>query len=262
MKAYLLTWNPKYWAWENIDEEINKLQKNEFVETQWDCSSKQPEEGDIFFIIAIGISKQKGIFCSGFVNELLENMPSLIDKKKKTNRIMGNVNLLLNPNKDNILGINYLNEIFPDQTWSPQNCGIIIKEKYTNDLINLWKNIVGEKIDVKEKLKSKEFWEGNSQQKLYTVFERNIDARDECINNYGYSCKVCGINLEDVYGEIGKNFIHVHHITFHSTLRKAHKIDPKNDLTTVCPNCHSMLHRRINGKYLTIEELQKCLNKP
>jgi 5-methylcytosine-specific restriction protein A len=263
MKTYLLTWNPKYWKWENIEEDINNLKKIGFIKTEWDCSSKMPEEGDVFFIIAVGKSKKKGIFCSGVVNDLMVNMPSLISNKKVTNRIIGNINLLLNPDIDEILDLNYLNKKYPEQKWSPQNCGITIKEKYTNSLINSWEELIGKNKSYNTKLINKEFWEGSIQEKLFTSFERNINARNECIKINGHVCKICGINLEDMYGEIGKNFIHVHHITFHSSIKKKHKIDPENDLITVCPNCHSMLHRKIRGEYLTVEELKnKILKQP
>ena len=258
MKAFLLTWNPVIWGWKNIEEDIDNLQNNEYIETQWDCSSKQPREGDIFFIIALGKSPKKGIFCSGIVSELFEDMPSLIDETKISNgRVIGQINYLLDPNKNDILELNYLNEIFPDQKWSPQNGGIEINEKYLNSLLKLWNDFIVKEIKYNKKIIHKEYWEGNVQKKLYTIYERNIDARNDCIKINGFTCNVCGIKLEDIYGDIGKDFIHVHHKKFHSSIKKVHKIDPKTELTTVCPNCHSMLHKKDDGKYLTIDELKK-----
>jgi 5-methylcytosine-specific restriction protein A len=266
MKAYLLTWNPKYWAWENIGKEKQKLQNSEIVETEWDCYSSKPEEGDIFFIVAVGESRRKGIFCTGYITEFVKNVPSLIIERKttkrNTNRIIGNINYLLNPETEIILDINDLNKNYPEQKWSPQNCGIVINDKYVNDLIDFWENFISKDKTVIGKIQKKEFWEGNSQQKMYSYYERNISARNECIKNNGFICKVCGMNFEDIYGEIGKNYIHVHHITFHSSIKKLHKIDPENDLTTICPNCHSMLHRKSNGKYLSIEDLKSKLKQP
>lgn len=58
--------------------------------------------------------------------------------------------------------------------------------------------------------------------------------------------------------DLGKGFIHVHHIVPISTRKgEPHKIDPENSLVPVCPNCHAMLHK---GK-LCIEELRKILGK-
>jgi len=38
-------------------------------------------------------------------------------------------------------------------------------------------------------------------------------ARKRCLEHYGTKCTVCGFNFEAVYGELGKRFIHVHHLT-------------------------------------------------
>ena len=40
-----------------------------------------------------------------------------------------------------------------------------------------------------------------------------------------------------------------------------YKIDYKNDLVPVCPNCHAMLHRSIEGRERSIEELRKMMKR-
>ncbi|WP_437438321.1 HNH endonuclease [Klebsiella aerogenes] len=51
--------------------------------------------------------------------------------------------------------------------------------------------------------------------------------------------------MEKMYGEIAKGFIHIHHLIPLSEIKENYCLDPKSDLTPVCPNCHSMLYRRI-----------------
>lgn len=97
------------------------------------------------------------------------------------------------------------------------------------------------------------FLEGIQKIIATTVYERNPKAREECLNHWNYNCVVCGCNFENIYGELGKNYIHVHHINQISTIKKEYEINPIEDLRPVCPNCHAMLHK---GK-LTIEELKK-----
>jgi predicted HNH restriction endonuclease len=92
-----------------------------------------------------------------------------------------------------------------------------------------------------------------------TVYERNQTARTECLNHWKYSCLVCGFNFEKTYGELGKNYIHVHHIRQISTRKEEYEIDPINDLVPVCPNCHSMIHK--NKEPLTIDELRNLISK-
>lgn len=123
-------------------------------------------------------------------------------------------------------------------------------------------NHILDNFDVVFNESSRTYEEGLSHKVAVTSYERNPIARKECLSKYGYSCQICGMNFENVYGKVGKGFIHVHHISFISSHGGAsHNIDPKNDLIPVCPNCHAMLHRRLNGKYLTPIELKNMLLK-
>ena len=88
-------------------------------------------------------------------------------------------------------------------------------------------------------------------------YERNQKARRECVEKKGYQCLVCGRDFVATYGEIGRNFIHVHHLTPISTIGKEYQLNVDTDLAPVCPNCHYMLHRK-DPPY-TIEEMQKIL---
>ena len=88
-------------------------------------------------------------------------------------------------------------------------------------------------------------------------YERNQKARRECVEKKGYLCQVCGRDFEATYGEIGRGFIHVHHLTPISSIGTEYQLNVDTDLVPVCPNCHYMLHRR-NPPY-TIEELKEKL---
>ena len=92
-------------------------------------------------------------------------------------------------------------------------------------------------------------------------YERNHVARTKCIEFHGCSCAVCGFDFQKVYGEIGKKFIHVHHITPLHTINEKYKVDYKLDLIPVCPNCHAMLHKKLDGKEPTVDELKKLIAK-
>lgn len=104
-------------------------------------------------------------------------------------------------------------------------------------------------------------FEGAMTRVLVNRYERDQNARNICLEAHGYNCSVCGMNFEQVYGPIGKDFIHVHHIKPIAQIGKEYEIDPVNDLVPVCPNCHAMLHKGKDGKVLTIEELKERLKK-
>ena len=86
--------------------------------------------------------------------------------------------------------------------------------------------------------------EGNRVTVQVSRVERNPKARAECIAIFGPVCSVCGFDFERTYGEIGKGFIHVHHLIPLASSKGQHTVDPKMHLRPVCPNCHEMLHRR------------------
>ena len=53
-----------------------------------------------------------------------------------------------------------------------------------------------------------------------------------------------GFDFEKKYGGAGKHIIHVHHLTPLSEIKGEYKVDPKKDLRPVCPNCHTIIHRK------------------
>ena len=113
--------------------------------------------------------------------------------------------------------------------------------------------------DLTEESSSQGIWEGALKSVLVNKYERNILARRACLAKHGYACSVCGLNFEEKYGEIGQNFIHVHHVVPISTIGQEYQIDPEKDLVPVCPNCHAMLHKGQNGNVLTVQELKELL---
>lgn len=104
------------------------------------------------------------------------------------------------------------------------------------------------------------FYEGAKRQVTVNSYERDSKARLQCIKIHGATCAVCGIDFEQMYGELGKGFIHVHHIIPIHTIGKDYQVNPSTDLIPVCPNCHAMLHRGKNTDALSISELKHLIN--
>lgn len=102
--------------------------------------------------------------------------------------------------------------------------------------------------------------EGMAKTVLVNKYERSSIARGKCIEYHGCNCSICGINFETIYGEIGSGFIHVHHKISLSEIKENYILDYKNDLIPVCPNCHAMLHRKLNGNTLSIGELKRIMS--
>ncbi len=101
--------------------------------------------------------------------------------------------------------------------------------------------------------------EGAKSRVIVNRYERSQEARKQCLSVKGYKCVVCGMDFEEMYGELGKGFMHVHHIKPISEIGQKYEVNPINDLVPVCPNCHAMLHRGKDGKVLTVDELKDII---
>lgn len=113
-------------------------------------------------------------------------------------------------------------------------------------------NTLPEEIEPKET-----YFEGASKKISVNIYERNPEARAKCINYYGYICSICSFDFEKFYGQIGKNYIHVHHIIPLSEIGKEYELNPVKDLIPVCPNCHAIIHK--THPALTVEQLREHL---
>lgn len=101
-------------------------------------------------------------------------------------------------------------------------------------------------------------FEGVKKTVIVNSYERNTKARELCIKHWQAICSVCNFEFEKIYGELGKHFIHVHHLIPIWEIGKSYQVDPINDLRPVCPNCHAMLHKK--EPPLKIEELKSIIN--
>ena len=85
-------------------------------------------------------------------------------------------------------------------------------------------------------------FEGHSRYREHLVRERSARLANEVKIRDGYTCRVCGINFEQLYGSLGRGFAEAHHIVPVGKLAKARR-NSAEDLATVCANCHRMLHK-------------------
>lgn len=103
----------------------------------------------------------------------------------------------------------------------------------------------------------KKYFEGAKKRITVNAYERDQKARNKCIEYFGCRCQCCEVNFEEVYGEIGRGFIHVHHLKSLSAIGEKYEVDPIKDLIPLCPNCHAMIHRR--KEPYSLEELKEKL---
>ena len=101
-------------------------------------------------------------------------------------------------------------------------------------------------------------WEVRSEggKKLFISVRRERDRRlrRDALAIHGFDCMACGFNFGEFYGEIGREFIEVHHVVPLSQAGQR-KTRPETDLIVLCANCHRITHRR-DQICLTLEELK------
>ena len=173
--------------------------------------------------------------------------------------------VLLNPEKEPILTIDILKtgNLSKQYSWTPQASGITIRPDIVDELEAVWFDFLNTQeirhnpFIPQQDQTQKIYTEGTPNQVTLTKYERNPFARKVCLEHFGFSCAVCDFNFEQVYGDIGKDFIHVHHLTQVAKVGKEYTVDPVNDLRPVCPNCHAMLHRKKDG--VSLEDLKSLM---
>ncbi len=267
MATYLFTW--AQWPWTYLHESIAEVKENGYCRERWSCGvTKKIRTGDRAFLIKLG-QEPYGIVASGWVtSEFYEDKHWDEDKAAK-----GKTSLYVDIDWDTLLDPDV--EIFPGSTletgiyakmhWKPQASGITIPDEVADQLERDWAKFLNRSVVIRGVLIPEEvdqtetFAEGTTHQITVNVYERNPEARTICINHYGPTCSVCGFSFEEVYGQIGEGFIHVHHLKPLAQIRKGYRLKPIEDLRPVCPNCHAMLHHKRPA--YSIKEL-KSIMKP
>ncbi len=199
--------------------------------------------------LIIEISPQK------FANDLLVDMQSA--KEEQKTRFIEYTKLLSSQSTSMSIDINH-EKVKPDnipwnERWKYFNIRIT-KLPFTGDIecydekmiaLDWATRSIGMIISLMniEQIDDDQYYEGGINRVEINKYERNPVNRELCLAANGYKCRICGFDFEKVYGAIGHNFIHVHHIAPVSEHKEEYLIDPVNDLIPVCPNCHAMLHR-------------------
>ena len=68
---------------------------------------------------------------------------------------------------------------------------------------------------------------------------------------------MCGFDFAKTYGPDFEGLIEVHHIISISTIQSEYTVDPIKDLIPLCSNYHTAIHKNIDNRCLTVEELRE-----
>ncbi|MCU1634104.1 MAG: hypothetical protein JWM61_2756 [Micrococcaceae bacterium] len=90
--------------------------------------------------------------------------------------------------------------------------------------------------------------------------ERDPDFRRTALAHRGSACHACGLDMEQTYGEKGRDLVQVHHLTPLAHRGAECDIDPLIDLVPLCPTCHVVAHSRWPDSY-SVEEIRAMLRE-
>ena len=256
MKTILFTWNPEKWRWDDLPQAVVEANVDGRHVDTWSCGvTRNINSGDRAFLMRLGLPP-KGIMGSGVVVSSPEEGPHWNPDRAAQGGKGYYVKIIFDVLNDTPLLREDILSSSPLQNhdWYPMASGTSIPEDIAAQLESLWSDATGTRFvqPSTEELRTI-YLEGTRRTRLITACERNPEARSKCIEHYEARCKVCGLAFVERYGDIGKGFIHVHHLVQMAEIRGAYEVDPIQDLRPICPNCHAMLHKRVPP--YTIEEL-------
>lgn len=93
------------------------------------------------------------------------------------------------------------------------------------------------------------FPEGKKVLRKHLIRERNPYLKMKAIakfkkeHNGNVFCEICGFDFHKKYGDLGKDFIEMHHLKPVSQMQDKDETKME-DIILVCSNCHSMIHRK------------------
>lgn len=258
MATFLLTWNPQRWSWDDLQDYVQAVQGKKLPKVRWSCGNNQRiQKGDRLFLIRLG-REPRGIFASGWaVTDVFRDEHW---NKNAARPYAWNIEMkldaLLDPEHELILSRTQLNEgVLAKMHWDSQVSGVTIPEEVAEELEKVWVQFL-DQTEIIQPI-DRIYFEGTPKQISSNNYERNPQAREQCIEYYGVNCSVCGFNFEKVYGAVGKDFIHVHHLVPLSEIGHKYELDPIHDLRPVCANCHAIIHRRTPA--YTIDDVKAML---
>lgn len=138
------------------------------------------------------------------------------------------------------------NEITPSKGQRPRRYWLVSVEKQE-----------GRETRNPDEVDPNDLWEGAIRQVFVNGYERNEEAKKRCLDHFGFSCSVCGVALEEVYGPRAEGLIHVHHLVPLFEIGTSYVVDPVKHLRPVCPNCHAVIHR--TRETWSIERVQDAM---
>ncbi|MCA9678716.1 MAG: HNH endonuclease [Myxococcales bacterium] len=250
MNAFLLTWNPKKFHWNEsaIRQHAKASRAGKTVTNQWSCAnSRKPATGDRAYLIKLG-SKARGIFAAGTIVRGAFHSPGssfgpmALDVEWDT---------FLDPLEDrNLLDPTSIGR---SQMWAPQNSGTQINAAAWRELERRWATHLARQkvspapatVTVEDARDSDELvgLEGAVRKQVIAHRRRERSLREAKLSEHqrihgDLRCEVCSY---DFGTEFGVRYAEVHHLK-PLGLATRPQLTRLRDLAVLCANCHRVAH--------------------
>ena len=107
-------------------------------EIRWTCGSKQPKVGDTVYLVRVG-EEPRGIVARGIVTRESYLDADWLEPEKQRQYIDFRFDDIRQTCEDGLLPMMMLEQLYPEQKWSPQSSGIAINQQYLEDLSQQWR---------------------------------------------------------------------------------------------------------------------------
>lgn len=266
--SYIFTWNPRTTLISNYNRKVGATKAGRLAKDDWSTgNTKFIESGSRFFLLRQ--VENRGIVGAGITTSSVWPGRNWKDRRKRANYVDIAFDQLLPV--DELLSFEDL-RVHVDFDWDHiYASGLQVKGNAAKQLDRLWARHLrkvgrrdsslptnGRRL-TEESSTADKFLEGAMTSSLINVYERNKKARNACVKHFGRKCAVCGFDPAMVYGDLGKDLIHVHHLKELASSRRRRRVDPIRDLRPVCPNCHYAIHTRTPA--FSISQLRAILKR-
>ena len=263
MPTYLLTWNPNESSVREVAAQWRGLCSGRKPRpVDWSCGVNKSIEPGARVFLHRQRREPRGIVASGVAVSASYEGRHWDDRKHRQGKTAIYVDWLVDAAVDGF-GDNDTLHPFPAHlvesgpvhdlvSWSNmQGSGTSVHPDAAAELERLWTIHLGGTPDLSEAWGSMSAKEGKPQERLARSRYRERTFRNAKIaraiaesTDGKLRCEVpgCGFCFEEVYGEIGERFAHVHHLESLANV-PGEVTTTFDDLAIVCANCHAMIHQ-------------------
>ena len=265
MPTFLLTWNPNESSVSEIAREWQRLRSGgKPREADWSCGVNKSIEPGARVFLHRQRREPRGIVASGItVSGSYQGRHWDPDKRRQGKKAIyvdwivdavvdgfgDDDDTTLRPFAAHLAPSGPVHDLI---SWSNmQGSGTSVHPDAAAEMERLWATHLGGPGAVVDQSMISSAREGEVQEYLARSRYRERTLRDAKItqsiagsSDRKLRCEVpgCGFCFEDVYGDLGKNYSHVHHLEA-LALAPGEVSTTLDDLAVVCANCHAMIHR-------------------